>query len=67
MCISPSMMTLGMMLVMISAMMLMMVFGHNVGDVICDKGNQLLEIKWNKIERSTMLQSPKQNLSKSSK
>jgi hypothetical protein len=61
------MMTLGMMLVMISAMMLMMVFGHNVGDVICDKGNQLLEIKWNKIERSTMLQSPKQNLSKSSK
>jgi len=60
-------MTLGMMLVMISAMMLMMVFGHNVGDVICDKGNQLLEIKWNKIERSTMLQSPKQNLSKSSK
>jgi hypothetical protein len=32
--------------------------GHNVGDVICDKGNQLLEIKWNNIERSTMLQSP---------
>ncbi len=41
--------------------------GHNVGDVICDKGNQLLEIKWNNIERSTMLQSPKQNLSKSNK
>jgi hypothetical protein len=51
------MMTLGMMLVMILAMHDVDAdVGHNVVDVNCDRGDQLLEIKWNNIERSTMLQ-----------